>query len=120
MTSEGYAFSKYLLLIMCHFVHILPQEKYEAQHSEAYRQISGLEAELAESTAIRDQLHKYIRELEQANDDLERTKRSEVMARRVCGHISPRSSCSDRIFTVVNTDCISERPSCPWRTLSRG
>lgn len=52
------------------------KDKYETQHSEAYRQISGLEGELAESTAVRDQLHKYIRELEQANDDLERTKRS--------------------------------------------
>ena len=48
------------------------QEKYESQHSEAYRQISTLEEDLAETTAIRDQLHKYIRELEQANDDLER------------------------------------------------
>lgn len=54
------------------------QEKYETQHSEAYRQISSLEGDLVESTAIREQLHKYIRELEQANDDLERTKRSEV------------------------------------------
>lgn len=53
------------------------QEKYETQHSEAYRQISSLEGELAESAAIREQLHKYVRELEQANDDLERTKRSE-------------------------------------------
>lgn len=53
------------------------QEKYETQHSEAYRQISTLEGDLAETTAVRDQLHKYIRELEQANDDLERTKRSE-------------------------------------------
>lgn len=53
------------------------KEKYETQHSEAYRQISSLEGDLAETTAIRDQLHKYIRELEQANDDLERTKRSE-------------------------------------------
>lgn len=52
------------------------QEKYETQHSEAYRQISGLEGELAENAAVKNQLHKYIRELEQANDDLERTKRS--------------------------------------------
>ena len=52
------------------------QEKYEMHHSEACRQISGLEGDLAETTAVRDQLHKYIRELEQANDDLERTKRS--------------------------------------------
>lgn len=58
------------------------QEKYETQHSEAYRQISTLEGDLAETTAVRDQLHKYIRELEQANDDLERTKRSEDVTHR--------------------------------------
>lgn len=52
------------------------QEKYEVQHSEAYRQISNLEGDLAETTAVRDQLQRYIRELEQANDDLERAKRS--------------------------------------------
>ncbi|MBN3303893.1 NDE1 protein, partial [Amia calva] len=50
------------------------KEKFEAQHSEAFRQISTLEGDLAETTAIRDQLQKYIRELEQANDDLERAK----------------------------------------------
>lgn len=44
---------------------------------------------MAESTAIREQLHKYIRELEQANDDLERTKRSEVTRTHVLeGHMS--------------------------------
>lgn len=56
------------------------KEKYETQHSEAHRQISSLEGDLAETTAIRDQLHKYIRELEQANDDLERTKRATIMS----------------------------------------
>ncbi|XP_068433898.1 nuclear distribution protein nudE homolog 1-like isoform X2 [Clinocottus analis] len=56
------------------------KEKYEAQHSEAHRQVSSLEGELAETTAVRDQLHKYIRELEQANDDLERTKRATIMS----------------------------------------
>ncbi|XP_045897895.1 nuclear distribution protein nudE homolog 1-like [Micropterus dolomieu] len=56
------------------------KEKYETQHSEAFRQISSLEGDLAETTAIRDQLHKYIRELEQANDDLERTKRATIMS----------------------------------------
>ncbi|XP_073351439.1 nuclear distribution protein nudE homolog 1 [Pagrus major] len=56
------------------------KEKYETQHSEAYRQISTLEGDLAETTAVRDQLHKYIRELEQANDDLERTKRATIMS----------------------------------------
>uniref|UniRef100_A0A674B6Q7 NudE neurodevelopment protein 1 n=1 Tax=Salmo trutta TaxID=8032 RepID=A0A674B6Q7_SALTR len=56
------------------------KEKYERQHSEVYRQISTLEEDLAETTAIRDQLHKYIRELEQANDDLERSKRATIMS----------------------------------------
>uniref|UniRef100_A0A3B5MLN7 Uncharacterized protein n=1 Tax=Xiphophorus couchianus TaxID=32473 RepID=A0A3B5MLN7_9TELE len=52
------------------------KDKYETHHSEACRQISNLEGDLAETAAVRDQLHKYIRELEQANDDLERAKRS--------------------------------------------
>lgn len=56
------------------------KDKYETQHSEACRQISTLEGDLAETTAIRDQLHKYIRELEQANDDLERAKRATIMS----------------------------------------
>lgn len=70
------------------------QEKYESQHSEAYRQISSLEGELAENTAIRDQLHKYIRELEQANDDLERTKRSEDTSHILDGAV--------RLVTLIN------------------
>lgn len=45
------------------------------QHSETYIRISALEGDLSETTAIKDQLQKYIRELEQANDDLERAKR---------------------------------------------
>lgn len=53
------------------------QEKFEAQHSDAFRHISALEEELAQTRAVRDHLQKYIRELEQANDDLERTKRLE-------------------------------------------
>ncbi|XP_019906642.1 nuclear distribution protein nudE homolog 1 isoform X2 [Esox lucius] len=56
------------------------KEKFETQHSEAFRQISVLEGDLAETTALRDQLHKYIRELEQANDDLERAKRATIMS----------------------------------------
>ncbi|XP_062388683.1 nuclear distribution protein nudE homolog 1 isoform X1 [Sardina pilchardus] len=56
------------------------KEKYETQHSEAVRHISTLEGDLAETTAIKDQLHKYIRELEQANDDLERAKRATIMS----------------------------------------
>lgn len=64
-------------MFVCLFVCWL-QDKYETQHSEACRQISSLEGDLAETTVIREQLQKYIRELEQANDDLERTKRSET------------------------------------------
>ncbi|XP_018540172.1 nuclear distribution protein nudE homolog 1 [Lates calcarifer] len=56
------------------------KDKYETQHSEACRQISSLEGDLAETTAIRDHFHKYIRELEQANDDLERAKRATIMS----------------------------------------
>lgn len=56
------------------------KEKFEAQHSEAFRQISTLEGELAETTAVKDHLQKYIRELEQSNDDLERAKRATIMS----------------------------------------
>ncbi|KAM6904484.1 nuclear distribution protein nudE homolog 1-like [Xenentodon cancila] len=56
------------------------KDKYGTQHSEACRQISSLEGDLAETVAIRDQLQKYIRELEQANDDLERAKRATIMS----------------------------------------
>ncbi|XP_038619510.1 nuclear distribution protein nudE homolog 1 [Tachyglossus aculeatus] len=56
------------------------KEKFETQHSEGYRQISSLEDDLAQTKAIKDQLQKYIRELEQANDDLERAKRATIMS----------------------------------------
>lgn len=56
------------------------KEKFEMQHSEWYRQISALEDDLAQTKAIKDQLQKYIRELEQANDDLERAKRAAIMS----------------------------------------
>ncbi|CAN9505032.1 unnamed protein product [Ophioblennius macclurei] len=56
------------------------KDKYETHQSEAFRQISTLEGDLGETTAVRDQLQKYIRELEQANDDLERTKRATIMS----------------------------------------
>ena len=38
-------------------------------------QVTELQTELAEIKAIKDELNKYIRELEQQNDDLERAKR---------------------------------------------
>uniref|UniRef100_A0A674MHJ6 NudE neurodevelopment protein 1 n=1 Tax=Takifugu rubripes TaxID=31033 RepID=A0A674MHJ6_TAKRU len=56
------------------------KEKFETQHSEAFRHISTLEEDLAQTRAVRDHLQKYIRELEQANDDLERTKRVTIMS----------------------------------------
>ncbi|KAM8878395.1 nuclear distribution protein nudE homolog 1-like [Spinachia spinachia] len=56
------------------------KDKFEAQHSEAFRHISTLEENLAQTTAVRDHLQKYIRELEQSNDDLERTKRATIMS----------------------------------------
>ena len=56
------------------------QEKFKTQHSEGYRQISALEDDLAQTKAIKDKLQKYIRELEQANDDLERAKRATIMS----------------------------------------
>lgn len=36
-----------------------------------------LEDDLGRTRGIKEQLHKYVRELEQSNDDLERAKRSE-------------------------------------------
>ncbi|XP_030269041.1 nuclear distribution protein nudE homolog 1-B [Sparus aurata] len=56
------------------------KEKFEAQHSDAFRLISTLEQDLAQTKAVRDHLQKYIRELEQSNDDLERTKRATIMS----------------------------------------
>ena len=47
----------------------------EHSQNEYLRQINELQDELAQIKAIRDELSKYIRELEQHNDDLERAKR---------------------------------------------
>lgn len=56
------------------------KEKFETQHTESMRHISTMEEELLETKAVRDHLQKYIRELEQSNDDLERTKRATIMS----------------------------------------
>ncbi|XP_062242957.1 nuclear distribution protein nudE homolog 1-like [Platichthys flesus] len=56
------------------------KEKFDATHSDALRHISTLEEDLAQTTAVKDHLQKYIRELEQSNDDLERTKRATIMS----------------------------------------
>ena len=51
------------------------QEKVETSQGSHHQQVTSLEDELAQVKAYRDELQKYIRELEQSNDDLERTKR---------------------------------------------
>lgn len=43
--------------------------------STTHKQISKLQEELAKLKAVKDEMQKYIRELEQKNDDLERTNR---------------------------------------------
>ncbi|XP_072259636.1 nuclear distribution protein nudE-like 1 isoform X2 [Pyxicephalus adspersus] len=56
------------------------KEKLEHQYSQSYKQVSLLEDELSRARNIKDQLHKYVRELEQANDDLERAKRATIVS----------------------------------------
>jgi len=52
------------------------RDKLEQCSREYHHQISELESELSEIKGIKEKLHKYVRELEQQNDDLERAKRS--------------------------------------------
>jgi len=52
------------------------KDKLEQCSREYHFQINELETELAEIKGIKDKLAKYVRELEQQNDDLERAKRS--------------------------------------------
>ncbi|XP_060074836.1 nuclear distribution protein nudE homolog 1-like isoform X1 [Ylistrum balloti] len=56
------------------------REKLEMIQSNSFRKQTELEDELAQVTAYKDELQKYIRELEQSNDDLERTKRATVVS----------------------------------------
>ncbi|XP_068610459.1 nuclear distribution protein nudE-like 1-B [Brachionichthys hirsutus] len=56
------------------------KDKLEQQHSQSYKQISTLEDDLGQTRSIKDQLHKYVRELEQSNDDLERAKRAAIVS----------------------------------------
>lgn len=60
---------------MLSFLYPHLQEKLEHQYAQSYKQVSVLEDDLSQTRAIKEQLHKYVRELEQANDDLERAKR---------------------------------------------
>lgn len=43
--------------------------------SETHLEISELQTNLGQVYSVRDRLSKYVRELEQQNDDLERVKR---------------------------------------------
>ncbi|KAG7491387.1 hypothetical protein MATL_G00003160 [Megalops atlanticus] len=56
------------------------KEKMEQQYTQSYKQISLLEDDLGQTRGIKEQLHKYVRELEQANDDLERAKRATIVS----------------------------------------
>ncbi|KAK7498466.1 hypothetical protein BaRGS_00010126 [Batillaria attramentaria] len=56
------------------------REKLEKLQSSTHKKAAELEDELAQVTAYKDELQKYIRELEQANDDLERAKRATVVS----------------------------------------
>ncbi|KAF7203576.1 nuclear distribution protein nudE-like 1-A isoform X1 [Nothobranchius furzeri] len=56
------------------------KEKLEHQYSQSYKQISVLEDDLGQTRSIKEQLHKYVRELEQSNDDLERAKRATIVS----------------------------------------
>ncbi|XP_056143448.1 nuclear distribution protein nudE-like 1-B isoform X2 [Lampris incognitus] len=56
------------------------KEKLEQQYAQSYKQVSMLEDDLGQTRSIKDQLHKYVRELEQANDDLERAKRATIVS----------------------------------------
>ncbi|KAG7460237.1 hypothetical protein MATL_G00219310 [Megalops atlanticus] len=56
------------------------KEKLEHQYAQSYKQISLLEDDLGQTRGIKEQLLKYVRELEQANDDLERAKRATIVS----------------------------------------
>ncbi|XP_070187411.1 nuclear distribution protein nudE-like 1 isoform X2 [Littorina saxatilis] len=56
------------------------REKLEGLQKTSHKKAAQLEDELAQVAAYKDELQKYIRELEQANDDLERAKRATVVS----------------------------------------
>lgn len=56
------------------------REKLEKLQNSTHKRAAELEDELAQVAAYKDELQKYIRELEQANDDLERAKRATVVS----------------------------------------
>ena len=70
------------LPIICHYFGVFMvlllspfQTKFETHQNEAFVTVSTLQEERMELVALKDTLTKYIRQLEQNNDDLERGKR---------------------------------------------
>ena len=63
------------LIVFFVFIFSRSQDKLETSQNEYLRQINELQDELAQIKAIKEELQKYIRELEQRNDDLERSQR---------------------------------------------
>ncbi|ELT96315.1 hypothetical protein CAPTEDRAFT_2037 [Capitella teleta] len=59
------------------------RERLEQSNTSSHKRITKLEDELLEITAYRDELQRYIRELEQMNDDLEQAKRTTVVSLEV-------------------------------------
>ena len=51
------------------------QSRLDSQSNEAYVTIATLQAEKADLLQMKDSMIRYIREVEQINDDLERGKR---------------------------------------------
>ncbi|XP_066293222.1 nuclear distribution protein nudE-like 1 isoform X3 [Branchiostoma lanceolatum] len=56
------------------------KEKLEICQRESHQQITQLQDDLAQTTGMKEEMAKYIRELEQINDDLERAKRATVVS----------------------------------------
>ncbi|XP_014673183.1 PREDICTED: nuclear distribution protein nudE homolog 1-like isoform X2 [Priapulus caudatus] len=56
------------------------REKLENGTRESHQAITSMQTELGQVTQMKDDLIKYIRELEQSNDDLERAKRATVVS----------------------------------------
>ena len=56
-------------------VYFTRQTRLDSQSNESYVTISTLQAEKTELIQVKDSMLRYIRELEQINDDLERGKR---------------------------------------------
>lgn len=56
------------------------KEKLEHEHAQSYKQVTVLEDDLNQTRVVKEQLQRYVRELEQAKDDLERAQRAAVVS----------------------------------------